>query len=114
LPLQQYPTISSPTVTIESTLPGASPEIIETTLTKVLEDAVSSIEGVDNVESTSNAEESKVIVTFNPDRPIVDAVNDIRDKLAKNHDKLPLEASQPILTKSRAEDKAIIMLALTS
>jgi len=114
LPLQALPTVANTTVTIESSLPGASPEVVETTLTRIIEDAVSSIEGVDQIESISNSEESKVIVMFLPERRSEDAVNDIRDRLAKNQDRLPMEATQPILTKSRADDKAIITLALTS
>ena len=114
LPLQALPTVANTTVTIESSLPGASPEVVETTLTRIIEDAVSSIEGVDQIESISNSEESKVIVMFRPERRSEDAVNDIRDRLAKNQDRLPMEATQPILTKSRADDKAIITLALTS
>ena len=114
LPLQALPTIANTTVTIESSLPGASPEVVETTLTRIIEDAVSSVEGVDQIESISNSEESKVIVTFRPERRSEDAVNDIRDRLAKNQDRIPQEATQPILTKSRADDKAIITLALTS
>ncbi len=114
LPLQQWPTMARPTVTIESTLPGASPEIVETTLTRVIEEAVAGIEGIDHIESISNSEESKVIIEFHPERKTEDAINDIRDRLAKAQDKIPTEASQPTLIKSRAEDKAIITLALTS
>jgi len=114
LPLQAMPTVSNTTITIESSLPGASPEVVETTLTRIIEDAVSSIEGVDQIESISNSEDSKVIVVFRPERKSEDAVNDIRDRLAKNQERMPMEATQPVLTKSRADDKAIITLALTS
>lgn len=114
LPLQQWPTVARPNITIESNLPGASPEIVETTLTRVIEEAVAGIEGVDHMESSSNSEESKVSVEFRSDRKIEDATNDIRDRLAKCQDKLPTEASVPILSKSRAEDRPIITLALTS
>ena len=114
LPLQQYPTMHSPSVTVESNLPGASPEIVETTLTRVIEEALSGIEGIENMTSMSNSEDSKVILEFGPERKMEDAVNDIRDRLAKITDKLPQEATQPILTKSRAEDKPVITLALTS
>lgn len=114
LPLQQYPTMHSPSVTVESNLPGASPEIVETTLTRVVEEALSGIEGIENMTSMSNSEDSKVILEFGPERKMEDAVNDIRDRLAKITDKLPQEATQPILTKSRAEDRPVITLALTS
>ncbi len=114
LPLQQLPTVSHPTITIESTLPGASPEIVETQLTRIIEEAVSGIEGIDKIESVSNSEEAKIFVEFRSDRDISDAINDVRDRLSKNHDKLPQEASYPILSKSRADDRPIITLAITS
>lgn len=114
LPLQSMPTVANTTITIECTLPGASPEVVETTVTRIIEDSVSSVEGVDQIESISNSEDSKVIVTFRPERKSEDAVNDIRDKLAKNQERMPNDATQPVLTKSRADDRAIITLALTS
>lgn len=114
LQLQLYPTMSQPNVSIESSLPGASPEIVETTLTRVIEEAVSGIEGIENIESTSNSEECKVQLQFRPERLMSEAVNDIRDRLAKSQDKIPTDASQPVLTKSRAEDRPVISLALTS
>ena len=114
LPLQQWPTIARPTVTIESNLSGASPEVVEVSLTRIIEEAVAGVEGIDHMESISNSEESKVIIEFRPERKMEDAINDIRDRLAKSQDKLPPDATQPILTKSRAEDRAIITLALTS
>ena len=114
LPLQQYPKFERPFITVETTLPGASPEIVETQVTKVVEEALSGIEGIETITSTSQTEESKVQVEFKPDRPIDAATNDIRDRLAKFRDKLPDEATEPVLTKSRAEEKPIITLALTS
>ena len=114
LPLQQWPTMPRPTVTIESNLPGASPEVVETTLTRIIEEAIAGIEGIDHIESISNSEESKVIIEFRPERKMEDAINDIRDRLSKNQERMPQEASQATLTKSRAEDKPIITLALTS
>ena len=114
LPLQAMPTVSNTTITIECTLPGASPEVVETTVTRIIEDSVSSVEGVDQIESISNSEDSKVIVTFRPERKSEDAVNDIRDRLAKNQERMPMDATQPVLSKSRADDRAIITLALTS
>ncbi len=114
LPLQLWPTMPRPSVTIESSLPGASPEVVEITLTRVIEEAVAGIEGIETIESISNSEESKVIIEFRPERKMEDAINDIRDRLSKNQEKWAQEATQPTLTKSRAEDKAIITLALTS
>lgn len=115
LPIQQYPRIERPYITIETQLPGAGPEIVEAQITRVIEDAVSGIEGVANITSISSTEDSKVTIEFTPDRSMDSATNDIRDRLSRSREnKLPDEASEPSLVKSRAEEKPIVTLALTS
>ena len=114
LPLQQYPKIERSFVTIETSIPGAGPEIVEAQVTRVIEDAVAGIEGVESITSISSTEDSKVTLEFRAERRVDDATNDIRDRLSKSRDKLPDESTEPILTKSRAEEKPIITLALTS
>lgn len=114
LPLQQYPKIDRSFITIETSIPGAGPEVVEAQVTRVIEDAVAGLEGIENITSISSTEDSKVTLEFRSERRIEDATNDIRDRLSKTRDKLPDEVTEPILTKSRAEEKAIITLALTS
>lgn len=114
LALQQYPTVERPYITIEATLQGAAPEIVEAQVTNVIEEAVAGIEGVIAVSSTSSVDDSKVVIEFRPGRRVEDAANDIRDRLNKAKDRLPHEMNEPILTKSKADDKAIMTLALTS
>ncbi len=115
LPLQQYPKIERSFITIETSIPGAGPEIVEAQVTRVIEDAVAGIEGAENITSISSTEESKVTIEFRPERGMDNATNDIRDRLSKLKDnKLPDEATEPVLTKSRAEDRPVITIALTS
>ncbi|MHA1558450.1 MAG: efflux RND transporter permease subunit [Alphaproteobacteria bacterium] len=114
IPLQQYPRIERPYVTIETSIPGAGPEIVEAQVTRIIEDAVAGIEGIENVTSISSTEDSKVTIEFSPDRNVDAAINDIRDKLSKSRDKLPEETSEPVLVRSRAEEKPIMSIALTS
>ncbi|RZI46129.1 efflux RND transporter permease subunit [Candidatus Finniella inopinata] len=115
LPLQQYPKIERSFITIETSMPGAGPEIVEAQVTRIIEDAVAGIEGIESITSISSTEDSKVTLEFRAERLIEDATNDIRDKLSKSRDKLQDESiTEPILTKSRAEEKAIMTLALTS
>lgn len=114
LALQQFPTIERPFITIESTLSGAAPEIVEAQVTRIIEEAVAGIEGIVSTQSTSSVEDSKVVLEFSPNIRTADAANDIRDRLSKVKDRLPHEMNDPTLTKSRAEDRAILTLALTS
>lgn len=114
LPLQEYPKIERSFVTIESQLPGAGPEIVESLVTKVIEDAMAGIEGIANINSITSTEDSKVIIEFSPGMQLSEGINNIRDALAKSRNLLPDDATDPTLSRSRAEEKPVIVLALTS
>lgn len=114
LPLQQYPNIDRQYVTIETTLPGAGPDVVENQITRIIEEAVSGIEGVEHIHSISSVEESKVSVEFKAERSIDSALNDIRDRITKFAERLPDDATKPIFSKSRADERPIMNVALTS
>lgn len=114
LDLQELPTFSTSFLTIETTLAGAGPEVIETQISRVIEEAVAGIEGVDHISSISTSEDSKVTIAFKSGRNIEDATNDVRDRLSKNRNKIPQEATDPIIIKSKADDRPIMTIALTS
>jgi multidrug efflux pump subunit AcrB len=82
LGVDQYPDVEVPVVTIQTTLRGASPEEIETQVTKVIEDAVSTAEGIDELTSTSLEGISIVTVNFVLERDRDQATQDVRDKVA--------------------------------
>jgi multidrug efflux pump len=114
LPLQKDPKIETPFITIEASLPGTGPDIIENQVTRPIEEAVAGIDGIVSTESTSSVEDSKVTLEFAPERRIDDATNDVRDRLNKAKDKLPKEMNEPNIIKARAEERALMTLALTS
>lgn len=114
LQVRQYPNVESPKVSILTQLEGASPQIVEAQITKVLEDALSGIEGLYSMQSRSDTGESRITLTFNLDRDIESAVNDVRDKIGRVRNKLPQEASEPRIKKADADAAPIIHLALYS
>lgn len=114
LPIQQLPKMERPFVTIESSLSGASPEIMEAQVSRLIEDAMAGMEGVIAITSTSAVEDSKVAVEFAPGRSSDAAMTEIGERLRKIKIDLPQEMQDPKLIKSRAEDRAIMQLALTS
>jgi multidrug efflux pump len=116
LPVQQYPNFETVFITIETQMPGAGPDIVETQITRVIEDAVAGIEGIDTISSVSTAGDSKVQMEFRPGRSMDNAVNDIRDRLARAHEKLPTESNrtEPQINRTRMDERPIITLALTS
>src|SRR5574337_1708215 len=82
LGLDVFPKVDMPTVTITTRLEGASPEEIESNITKRIEEAVNTINGIDELRSTTIEGQSQVFVTFVLERKIDEAANDVREKVA--------------------------------
>ena len=83
LPVREYPKIDEPVVTVDTTYRGASAEIIESQITKPLEDSLAGIEGVDVLSSISRAENSQISVRFKIERNPDSAASDVRDRVAR-------------------------------
>lgn len=116
LSVQQYPKAATerPYVTIETQLHGSGPEVIEAQVTGPIEEALAGLDGSEAITSFSSNGESKVSIEIRPGYSIDNVINDIRERLAKNENKLPREATRPTLTRSRAEERPTISVALTS
>lgn len=114
LTVREYPNIDVPVISVDTTYPGASARIIETQVTKPLEDSLSGIEGIDFIKSISRAERSQITVTFNLDRDADDAASDVRDRAGRVRGKLPDEIEEPIVSKQEADASPIIWLSLNS
>ena len=99
LGVREIPDIDPPVVSIETRYPGAAASIIETRVTRVVEDAISGIDGIRTVESTSNDERSRVTIEFIVERNIDAAANDVRDRVSRVLDDLPEEAEAPEVAK---------------
>src|SRR5512142_914455 len=82
LGVDRFPSVDLPTVSIRTTLPGATAEEVETEISKRIEEAVNTIEGIDELKSISGPGVSAVIVTFNLKRDIDTAAQDVRDRVA--------------------------------
>lgn len=114
LTLREYPNITTPIISIYTSYPGASAEIVETELTRVIEDAVSGISGLDFMQSSSHDGSSRVSLTFYPDQDINVMANEVRDRLSSVQGALPDDARDPVLSKVGSEDDSIIWLSLSS
>ncbi len=114
LQVRQYPRVDFPKVSVSTQLEGASPLIIESTITKILEDALSGIEGLKDMRSKSATGDSRITMTFDINRDIDSAVNDVRDKIGRVRSRLPEGVVEPLIKKADADAIPIIHLALTS
>ncbi|MBI1308457.1 MAG: MMPL family transporter [Proteobacteria bacterium] len=114
LTVREYPNIDVPTVTVQTDYRGAPASVVETQITKPLEDQISGIEGIDYMTSISRAEQSQITVAFRLTRDADQAASDVRDKVSRALQTLPDEADAPVVAKTEADAQPIIWLALSS
>ncbi|MBI3097010.1 MAG: efflux RND transporter permease subunit [Planctomycetes bacterium] len=113
LGVSQMPDVDFPNVSISVALEGASPEVMETDVVDVIEDAVMSVQGIREVTSTARHGTASVSVEFELSRDIDAAVQDIQTKLAQSTRLLPREIDPPVVTKTNPEDQPILWMALS-
>ena len=112
LPINLLPSLDIPIVTVITALPGASPEVMESDVTDVIESAVNTIEGIKQLTSYSGQGVSWVTVTFTLERDIDIAAQDVRDKVSGAIGELPLDAEPPIVQKFDANSQPMLWMAL--
>ena len=114
LTVREYPRIDEPVVTVNTRLIGASSEVIESQVTKPLEDSIAGIDGVDVLTSISRAEQSQISVRFKLARNPDDAAADVRDRVSRVRGRLPDAVDEPVIAKVEADAFPVIWLAFTS
>jgi len=112
--ISQLPDVDYPVVSIQVNYPGAAPEVVETNVVDVLEDAVMSVEGVRNVTSTTRYATATVSVEFDLSRDIADALQEVQSKVAAAQRNLPADLESPQISKSNPEDRPIMWMAVSS
>ncbi len=114
LPLREYPDIDPPVVTIETRYRGASADVVESRITKIIEDRIAGVEGIKYVSSSSEDGNSNIQIEFSIERDIDGAANDLRDRIGRILDDLPEEADPPEIQKVVSSEDVIMYLNLTS
>ena len=114
LNVREYPKIDNPVVTVETKYLGASSAVIESQVTKVLEDSLSGIEGVDVITSISRQEQSQITVNFVLTRDPDSAAADVRDKVSRVRQRLPQGIDEPVIAKVEADAFPVIWLSFSS
>jgi multidrug efflux pump len=114
LAVREYPKIDEPVVSVQTKYPGASAEVVESQITKVLEDSLAGIEGVELMTSASRSETSQINVRFRITRDPDSAAADVRDKVARVRARLPDEVDEPVIAKVEADSFPIIWMAVTA
>jgi multidrug efflux pump len=114
LSVREYPRIDTPVVTVTTRYAGASAEVIETQVTKALEDSISGIDAIDIMTSISRAEQSQITVTFRLEKDPDSAAADVRDRVSRVRAKLPKSVDEPVIAKVEADANPIIWLSFSS
>ncbi|MDJ0740984.1 MAG: efflux RND transporter permease subunit [Gammaproteobacteria bacterium] len=114
LPLREYPDIDSPVVSVETNYRGAAANVVESRITRLIEDRVAGVEGIRFIESTSEDGRSDITIEFDISRDVDAAANDIRDRVSTILDDLPDEADPPEIRKVDSNQDVIMWLNLVS
>ncbi|HEY0140908.1 MAG TPA: efflux RND transporter permease subunit [Thermoanaerobaculia bacterium] len=113
LGIDRYPSVDLPTVSVRTSLPGAAPEEVESLITQQIEEVVNTVDGIDELRSVSGPGTSNVIATFKLDRDLETATQDVRDRVATVINRLPEDATPPVVSKFDNDSSPVITIALS-
>jgi multidrug efflux pump len=114
LSVREYPRIDEPVVNVTTRLLGASAEVIESQVTKPLEDSIAGIDGVDILTSISRTEQSQITVRFRLSKDPDTAAAEVRDRVSRVRGRLPAAADEPVIAKVEADATPTMWLAYIS
>lgn len=114
LGVREFPLTEPPVISVITFYPGASPDVIASKLTRPMEESISEANGVRTISSESREQVSVISVEFNRDVDIENALNDVRDKVAKSRKQLPADVDPPIVQKSSSPDNLVAFLEVES
>jgi HAE1 family hydrophobic/amphiphilic exporter-1 len=112
LGVDRFPAVDLPTVSVRTELPGASIEEMETQVSQKLEEAINTVQGISQLWSITTSGNSIVIVTFNLNRPIDVATQDVRDKVAAAIRQLPRDIRTPLISKTDNDQAPVMTVAV--
>ncbi len=114
LTVRELPDIDPPIISVSTTLRGANPRVMESSVTDILEEELSSVEGLRTLTSSSGEQSSNIVLEFNLDRDVESAAQDVRDKVNRVRGRLPQDVEEPVVAKQDADAQAFFYLSLTS
>ncbi len=114
LSVRELPDVDPPVVSVSTFLRGANPRVMETTVTDVLEEELSTIPGVRTISSSSSEQSSNITLEFTLDRDLEVAAQDVRDKVSRVRGRLPAQIQEPVVTKQDADAQPFFWMALTA
>src|ERR687896_853453 len=113
LAVREFPDVDPPIISVGTELPGANPQVVESAVTDILEEELSTVQGIRTLTSSSAEEFSNITLEFTLDRPVEDAAQDVRDKVARVRERLPEDIEEPVVAKQDADAQPFFWLALS-
>ena len=113
LAVREFPDVDPPIVSVSTALVGANPQVIESAVTDILEEELSTVEGLRTLTSSSAEGFSNITLEFNLDRDVEAAAQDTRDKVARIRGRLPEDVEEPVVAKQDADAQPFFWLALS-
>ncbi len=113
LAVREYPDVDPPIVSVSTELPGANPQVVESAVTDILEEELSTVQGLRTLTSSSQEGKSNITLEFTLDRDVEAAAQDVRDKVARVRGRLPQDVREPVVAKEQADAEPFFWLALS-
>jgi HAE1 family hydrophobic/amphiphilic exporter-1 len=110
--IDRMPNVELPVISVSTTLRGANPEIMDTSVTNLIESAVNTTPGIEHIQSTSSPGFSNVTITFALEKNIDVAFNEVQSKVNQTLRRLPGDADPPVVQKLETNAQPIMWLAL--
>lgn len=114
LGVREYPAVDPPIVTVQTTYPGANPDVVASQITEPLEQVINGIAGIRTLSSESRQERSTITVEFTLDSDLDTAANDVRDRVSRAARNLPVDSNPPVVEKADADSSPILFLSMVS
>jgi HAE1 family hydrophobic/amphiphilic exporter-1 len=114
LGVNRFPAVDLPTVMVRTNLPGAAPEDVESEVTEIIEEAVNTVEGVTELRSITGPGSSVVMATFDLDRDVDAAAEDVRSRVQGVLRELPEDTPPPLVAKRDNDDSPVMTVAIAS
>jgi multidrug efflux pump len=114
LSVREFPDVDPPVVSVTTVLRGANPRVMESAVTDIMEEELSTIPGLRTLTSSSAEQVSNITLEFTLDRKIEDAAQDVRDKVNRVRGLLPQDIEEPVVSKQDADAQPFLWLSLSS
>ena len=111
--IDRIPSIDFPIIMVNTTLKGANPDVVDSSITSIIETAVNTTPGIEHIQSSSSPGVSTITITFALNKNIDVAYNEVQSKVSQVLKKLPQDTDPPTIQKVDSNAQAVIWLALT-